>query len=83
MESVYTQNVIDDFNKNFKDQWIEEFDWTSSKKHKEQAYAKGVQMISYFKQNLVVQYSKLVLSGDYIVNETKTLAQVSHPQKTF
>lgn len=73
MESVYTQNVIDDFNKNFKDQWIEEFDWTSSKKHKEQAYAKGAQMISYFKQNLVVQYSKLVLSGDYIVNETKTL----------
>lgn len=70
MESVYTQNIIDDFNKKFKDQWIEEFDWVSSE---EQAYAKGAQRISSFIQKLVVQYSELVLSGDYIVNETKTL----------
>lgn len=73
MESIYTQNVVDDFNEKFKDQWIEEFDWTSSKKHKEQSYAKGAQRISSFRQNLVVQYSKLVLSGDYLINETKTL----------
>ena len=70
MESVYTQNVIDDFNKKFKDQWIEEFDWVSSE---EQAYAKGAQRISSFIQKLVVQYSKLVLSGNYLINETKTL----------
>lgn len=70
MESVYTQNVIDDFNKKFKDQWIEEFDWVSSE---EQAYAKGAQRISSFIQKLVVQYSKLVLSGKYLINETKTL----------
>lgn len=70
MESVYTQNVIDDFNKKFKDQWIEEFDWVSSE---EQAYAKGAQRISSFIQKLVIQYSKLVLSGKYLINETKTL----------
>lgn len=70
MESIYTQNVVDDFNEKFKDQWIEDFDWNSSEV---QALSVGIQKVSSFRQNLVVQYSKLVLSGDYLINEANTL----------
>lgn len=70
MESIYTQNVVDDFNEKFKDQWIEDLDWISSEV---QALSVGIHKVSSFRQNLVVQYSKLVLSGDYLINEANTL----------
>ena len=52
MESIYTQNVVDDFNEKFKDQWIEDLDWISSEV---QALSVGIHKVSSFRQNLVVQ----------------------------
>lgn len=60
MESKYTQTVLDKFNTTFPDNWIENLNWHSSAK---MSFAEGIQTIDNFREDTVVQLSKLVLSG--------------------
>lgn len=70
MESKYTQTVLDKFNTTFPDNWIENLNWSNSAK---MAFAEGIQTIDHFREDTVVQLSKLVLSGDHLLNETFSL----------
>lgn len=70
MESKYTQTVLDKFNTTFPDNWIENLNWSNSAK---MAFAEGIQTIYHFREDTVVQLSKLVLSGDHLLNETFSL----------
>lgn len=70
MESNYTQTVLDKFNTTFPDNWIENLNWSNSAK---MAFAEGIQTIDHFREDTVVQLSKLVLSGDHLLNETFSL----------
>lgn len=70
MESKYTQTVLDMFNTTFPDNWIENLNWSNSAK---MAFAEGIQTIDHFREDTVVQLSKLVLSGDHLLNETFSL----------
>lgn len=70
MESKYTQTVLDKFNTTFPDNWIENLNWSNSAK---MAFAEGIQTIDHFREDIVVQLSKLVLSGDHLLNETFSL----------
>lgn len=74
MESNYTQTVLDKFNTTFPDNWIENLKWSSSAK---MAFAEGIQKIDHFREDTVVQLSKLVLSGDHLLHETKSLDELS------
>lgn len=70
MESKYTQTVLDKSNTTFPDNWIENLNWSNSAK---MAFAEGIQTIDHFREDTVVQLSKLVLSGDHLLNETFSL----------
>lgn len=70
MESKYTQTVLDKFSTTFPDNWIENLNWSNSAK---MAFAEGIQTIDLFREDTVVQLSKLVLSGDHLLNETFSL----------
>lgn len=70
MESKYTQTVLDKFSTTFPDNWIEHLNWSNSAK---MAFAEGIQTIDHFREDTVVQLSKLVLSGDHLLNETFSL----------
>lgn len=70
MESKYTKEELDRFNKAFSDNWIETLKWSGSAR---QAFAEGMQEINKFREGFVVQLSKLVLSGDHLINDTKSL----------
>lgn len=70
MESKYTQTVLDKFSTTFPDNWIENLNWSNSAK---MAFAEGIQTIDHFREDTVVQLSKLVLSGDHLLNETFSL----------
>ena len=70
MESIYTKNVLDKFIETFTDSWIENLNWKGSAKI---AFAEGMQVIERFREDTVVQLSKLVLSGDHLLNETSSL----------
>lgn len=70
MESKYTQTVLDKFNTTFPDNWIENLNWSNSAK---MPFAEGIQTIDHFREDTVVQLSKLVLSGDHLLNETFSL----------
>lgn len=67
MESKYTQTVLDKFSTTFPYNWIENLNWSNSAK---MAFAEGIQTIDHFREDTVVQLSKLVLSGDHLLNET-------------
>lgn len=73
MESKYTKEALDRFNKAFSDTWIETLKWSSSAR---QAFAEGMQEINNFREGFVVQLSKLVLSGDHLINDTKSLDEL-------
>lgn len=73
MESIYTKNVPDRFIETFTDSWIENLNWKSSARI---AFAEGMQVIERFRESTVVQLSKLVLSGDHLLNETKSLDEL-------
>lgn len=70
MESKYTQTVLDKFSTTSPDNWIENLNWSNSAK---MAFAEGIQTIDHFREDTVVQLSKLVLSGDHLLNETFSL----------
>lgn len=73
MESNYTKTILDEFCVTFPDLWIEQMDW--SKSHR-LAFAKGIKAINDFREYVVLQLSKLVLSGDHLVNETHALGEL-------
>lgn len=73
MESKYTKEELNRFNKAFPDTWIETLKWSGSAR---QAFAEGMQEINNFREGFVVQLSKLVLSGDHLINETKSLDEL-------
>lgn len=73
MESIYTKNVLDKFIETFTDSWIENLNWKGSAKI---AFAEGMQVIERFREGTVVQLSKLVLSGDHLLNETSSLDEM-------
>lgn len=73
MESNYTKTILDEFCVTFPDLWIEQMDW--SKSHR-LAFAKGIKSINDFREYVVLQLSKLVLSGDHLVNETHALGEL-------
>lgn len=72
-ESKYTKEALDRFNKAFSDTWIETLKWSGSAR---QAFAEGMQEINNFREGFVVQLSKLVLSGDHLINDTKSLDEL-------
>lgn len=74
MESEYTRQELDNFNSTFCLDWIDTLDWKSSAKV---AFAEGVQKINSYRESFVVQLSKLVLSGDHLLHETKSLDELS------
>ena len=63
MESNYTKSILNKFIEYFPELWIENLDWARTHK---KAYAEGLQLINEFREFAVVQFSKLVLSGDHI-----------------
>ena len=73
MESKYTTEELDRFNQTFLDTWIESLNWSASAK---QAFAEGMQVINSFREKFVVQLSILILSGDHLLNETKSLDEL-------
>ena len=79
MESEYSKSVIDEFDKTFKKTWLDDLNWSSAKK----AFLNGMQMIDAFRMFQVVQYSKLLLSGDYLKNETHTLEKLYEKTNDF
>lgn len=79
MESEYSKSVIDEFDKTFKKTWLDNLNWSSAKK----AFLNGMQMIDAFRMFQVVQYSKLLLSGDYLKNETHTLEKLYEKTNDF
>lgn len=70
MESNYTKSILNKFIEYFPELWIENLDWARTHK---KAYAEGLQLINEFREFAVVQFSKLVLSGDHIIHETALL----------
>lgn len=73
MESEYTKNALDKFNKTFGRDWIDKLTWSVFAK---QAFAEGMQKIDTFREGFVVQLSKMVLSGDHLINDTKSLDEL-------
>lgn len=73
MESKYTTEELDRFNQTFSNTWIESLNWSASAK---QAFAEGMQVINSFREKFVVQLSILILSGDHLLNETKSLDEL-------
>lgn len=73
MESEYTRSVLEQFKQDFQSLWIEDLNWSSSAT---KAFGFGMSKISVFRQYLVIQYSKLVLSGDHLINETEDLSML-------
>lgn len=73
MESEYTRSVLEQFKLDFQSLWIEDLNWSSSAT---KAFGFGMSKISVFRQYLVIQYSKLVLSGDHLINETEDLSML-------
>lgn len=73
MESEYTQKGLDSFKATFSSTWIDTLKWSASAK---QAFAEGMQAINVFREGFVVNLSKLVLSGDHLLNETKSLDEL-------
>ena len=71
MESNYTKSILNKFIDTFSELWIEELEWS---KFAKKAYAEGLQTINDFREFTVVQFSKLLLSGDHLINETNVIS---------
>lgn len=73
MESEYTQKELDSFKATFSSTWIDTLKWSASAKR---AFAEGMHVINVFREGFVVNLSKLVLSGDHLLKETKSLDEL-------
>lgn len=74
MESEYTKEELCRFKTTFSSTWVDTLKWSASEK---QAFAEGKQVINVFREGFVVCMSKLVLSGDHLLHETKLLDELS------
>lgn len=74
MESEYTKEELGRFKATFSSTWVDTLKWSASAK---QAFTEGKQVINMFREGFVVSMSKLVLSGDHLLNETKSLDELS------
>lgn len=70
-ESQYTKNVLDSFNKKFPQGWIDNLDWNPNKQVV--SYQGGVKSIQEFKLLIFVDYSRLVLSAEYLKYTTSII----------
>lgn len=73
MESNYTKSILNKFSDTFSESWIENLEWSRFAK---KAYAEGLQTINGFREFTVVQFSKLLLSGDHLINETNAIGDI-------
>ena len=71
MEPSYTKSILNKFSDTFSESWIENLEWS---KFAKKAYAEGLQTINGFREFTVVQFSKLLLSGDHLINETNAIS---------
>lgn len=76
MESKYTETIFNDYQRKFAPDWIDKLGW-KDKPAMENSMKEGIKMMNSFLEDLIVQYSKLVLSGDQLVNETNDLGKIS------
>ena len=76
-ESNYTKTIYDLFKNEFPDGWIDELSWNGTNEDK-LSFAKGKIKIETFLNQLLVEYGKLVLSGDQFKSETKLLGKISN-----
>lgn len=74
MESEYTKEELCRFKTIFSSTWVDTLKWSASEK---QAFTEGKQVINVFREGFVVCMSKLVLSGDHLLHETKLLDELS------
>lgn len=74
MESEYTKEELCRFKTTFSSTWVDTLKWSASEK---QAFTEGKQVINVFREGFVVCMSKLVLSGDHLLHETKLLDELS------
>ena len=77
MESEYTKRVLYKFEASFPNGWIEKMDWTSPKK-KRLSFKQGVKTIELFREDVVVQLSKMILSGNHLVSDTLELTKLQN-----
>lgn len=75
MESKYTQEVLCKFEVSFPNEWIENMEWTSPPK-KKQSFKQGIKAIETFREEVVVQFSKMILSGNHLICETLNLKKI-------
>lgn len=75
MESEYTKRVLCKFEESFPNGWIEDMDWNSSKK-KMLSFKQGIKTIELFREDVVVQLSKMILSGNHLLCETFELSKL-------
>lgn len=74
MESEYTKEELCRVKTTFSSTWVDTLKWSASEK---QAFTEGKQVINVFREGFVVCMSKLVLSGDHLLHETKLLDELS------
>lgn len=74
MESEYTKEELGRFKAIFSSTWVDTLKWSASAK---QAFTEGKQVINMFREGFVISMSKLVLSGDHLLHETKSLDELS------
>ena len=73
-ESKYTRIVYNLFNSQFPQGWIDKFYWTDTPTDIK-FLREGIEKIHNFRLQLFLNYSKLVLSGDHLINDTSSLEE--------
>lgn len=74
-ESKYTRIVYNLFNSQFPQGWIDKFYWTDTPTDIK-FLREGIEKIHNFRLQLFLNYSKLVLSGDHLINDTSSLEEL-------
>lgn len=72
-ESKFAKAILDEFKQKFPEGWIDQLNWAD---HRNQKLRTGLAMILDFQIKLFENLSKLVLSGDQLASETKSLDEL-------
>lgn len=72
MKSVYIKLIVKQFGQQFPVDWIESLEWTSPAK-KRTSFKQGIAKIEDFREYIVVQCSKMILSGEHLIKDTSEL----------
>ena len=67
-ESTYTNDIITRFSESFPANWIDSFNWNNKSGHKA-FLSEGIQKIKEFRSTLFCNLAKIVLSGDFLIND--------------